>query len=71
MTRTKRNSRSILHGLMLAAALCLPTTLAAQSTDLPDYVVAEFGTPPTIPTGPLSCINGIDTPKKPSTMEIR
>ena len=54
MTRTKRNPRSILHGLMLAAALCLPTTLAAQSTDLPDYVVEEFGTPPTIPTGPLS-----------------
>ena len=26
----------------------------AQSADLPDYVVAQFGTPPAIPVGPLS-----------------
>jgi len=40
--------------LALAAALTFPTTLIAQSTDLPDYVLAEFGAPPPVPTGPFS-----------------
>ena len=54
MTRAHGFPRVILQGLLLAATLSLPTTLAAQSNDLPDYVIAEFGAPPAIPTGPLS-----------------
>ena len=54
MTRAQGFPRVILQGLLLAATLSLPTTLAAQSNDLPDYVIAEFGAPPAIPTGPLS-----------------
>lgn len=43
-------------GLALAALTAVSSApLAAQdSAALPDYVTAEFGTPPTIPSGPLS-----------------
>lgn len=49
-------SRSRLLLLSFAALLLtLGTTLRAQTApDLPDYVIAEFGTPPTIPEGPLA-----------------
>lgn len=44
------------RGLLLAASLALGAVTVAQAEaqhDLPDYVIAEFGTPPAIPTGPL------------------
>jgi len=44
------------RGLLLAASLALGAVTVAQAEaqrDLPDYVIAEFGTPPSIPTGPL------------------
>lgn len=31
-----------------------PLPAHAQTTDLPDYVIAEYGQPPAIPTGPIS-----------------
>ena len=42
--------------LTMIAALCLVSnTLSAQTREpLSDYVIAEFGTPPTIPDGPLA-----------------
>jgi len=46
--------------LRLSALLCafalstaLPA-LAEETPSLPDYVIAQFGTPPAVPSGPLS-----------------
>jgi len=40
---------------VLALSVITPSLAQAQNaTPLPDYVVAQFGTPPAIPTGPLS-----------------
>ena len=45
--------------VFMAASLCAVSFLwsdaaPAQNSDLPEYVTAEFGTPPDVPTGPLS-----------------
>ncbi|SLN49189.1 DUF3179 domain-containing (seleno)protein [Pseudooctadecabacter jejudonensis] len=45
--------RSLLDVSLLGLALIGPATAQAQTTDLPDYVIAEFGTPPAIPDGAL------------------
>lgn len=44
------------HLFTTAVALCVSSNMlwAQDQAPLPDYVVAEFGTPPTIPTGPVS-----------------
>lgn len=44
------------HLFIMAVALCISSNIlwAQDRAPLPDYVVAEFGTPPTIPTGPLA-----------------
>lgn len=43
------------HLFALATALCLSSSMlwAQDRAPLPDYVVAEFGTPPKVPNGPL------------------
>ena len=41
-------------GLVMASMIWATPSLAQDPPALPDYVVEEFGTPPTIPTGPLS-----------------
>ena len=45
-----------IHVLLLALLACLflPPQGAQAQEQLPDYVVEKFGTPPDIPTGPLS-----------------
>lgn len=40
--------------LAFGVSLLLMTSAQAQTEPLPDYVIAEFGQPPAIPTGPLS-----------------
>ncbi|WP_147126684.1 DUF3179 domain-containing (seleno)protein [Shimia ponticola] len=47
---------STLRAVALATftLLVLAPTVNAQDTELPDYVIAEYGTPPAVPTGPLS-----------------
>jgi len=41
--------------LLLAVALTLPFAAQAEdATPYPDYIFEEYGTPPEIPTGPLS-----------------
>ena len=47
-------SRLTLRPLAIAMALALAAPLAAQDAALPDHVVAQFGTPPQVPDGPLS-----------------
>lgn len=44
------------HLFIMAVAVCISSNMlwAQERAPLPDYVVAEFGTPPTIPTGPLA-----------------
>ena len=43
------------RAVALAMLCALPLSLNAQNADeLPDYVTAEFGTPPAVPDGPLS-----------------
>ena len=44
--------RAVLLGL--SVSLCLSGHAMAQTTALPDYVVAEFGSPPLVPDGRLS-----------------
>ncbi len=47
--------RPLLTSALLAASLWLPQAVSAQSNGaIPDYVIAEYGAPPPIPTGPLS-----------------
>ena len=41
-------------GLVMASMIWATPSLAQDQPALPDYVVEEFGTPPAIPTGPLS-----------------
>lgn len=38
---------------MVAFSLLAPAAYAQEATSLPDYVIEEFGTPPSVPTGPL------------------
>ncbi|KEJ87858.1 DUF3179 domain-containing (seleno)protein [Sulfitobacter donghicola] len=44
------------HLFTLAIAVCISSNIvwAQERAPLPDYVIAEFGTPPAIPTGPLA-----------------
>jgi len=46
--------KSALLGASLLALVVAHAPTAALAESLPDYVVAEFGTPPPIPEGPLS-----------------
>ncbi|MEO1026215.1 MAG: hypothetical protein AAFX07_11760, partial [Pseudomonadota bacterium] len=46
--------RTITYFLVAAATLLLPNASEAEAEPLPDYVVAKFGQPPTIPDEPLS-----------------
>ncbi|MEL6639976.1 MAG: DUF3179 domain-containing (seleno)protein [Pseudomonadota bacterium] len=39
---------------IVAIGLALPTLVQAQDNTLPDYVLEEFGAPPSVPDGPLS-----------------
>lgn len=50
MTMTRRP----LVATLTALALLWAPLAQAQTTDLPDYVIAEFGAPPAVPDGPLS-----------------
>ncbi|WP_296419078.1 DUF3179 domain-containing (seleno)protein [Pseudooctadecabacter sp.] len=50
---TRSRFRTLLDVSLLGLALIGPQAASAQA-DLPDYVIAEFGTPPAIPTGDLS-----------------
>ncbi|GAB5445752.1 DUF3179 domain-containing (seleno)protein [Gymnodinialimonas sp.] len=43
-----------LWGALAALTLLWAPLAQAQTTELPDYVIAEFGTPPAVPDGPLS-----------------
>ncbi len=45
---------SLAIACVLTLSGCSVTTAEAQESDLPAYVVEEFGTPPAIPEGPLS-----------------
>jgi hypothetical protein len=47
-------SRGLLCAGITVVSLVWADALRAQASDLPDYVVAEFGAPPAIPDGPLS-----------------
>ncbi len=46
--------RTFARFILLPLALCAVALSASAQTDLPDYVVEEFGLPPAIPEGPLS-----------------
>ncbi len=46
--------RYLLTLKLIVLALFASTANAQQITNLPDYVIAKFGTPPSIPNGPLS-----------------
>ncbi|WP_342077574.1 DUF3179 domain-containing (seleno)protein [Yoonia sp. SS1-5] len=51
------NAPSRIICILVLAALSLlsaGTLRAQQATDLPDYVIDQYGTPPAVPTGPLS-----------------
>ena len=49
------NTRALFTVSMLALSLaCTSAPQAQSSSELPDYVIAEFGAPPAIPTGDLS-----------------
>lgn len=48
-------ARHLIASLLLGMSLALPqATLAQSNGDIPDYVIAQYGAPPPIPTGPLS-----------------
>ncbi|MBS29092.1 MAG: hypothetical protein CL566_09275 [Alphaproteobacteria bacterium] len=48
-------TRIILFASLIAFSLIGPDTLRTQDHGaLPDYVIEEFGTPPSVPSGPLS-----------------
>ncbi|MBT8152482.1 DUF3179 domain-containing protein [Epibacterium ulvae] len=44
-------SRSLFLGSLVGLSLIAAPMAEAQSTALPDYVIAEYGTPPAVPTG--------------------
>ncbi len=46
-------SRNLVAAAISALVILTGPTAQAQTADLPDYVIAEFGTPPAIPSGAL------------------
>ena len=58
-----RSFRSVLLAACFGLCALSVTSVSAQTTALPDYVTEQFGTPPTIPEGPLSdaMLQAVDT----------
>ena len=44
----------LISAALIASLSLAPVMSVAQTAPLPDYVTDKFGTPPAIPTGPLS-----------------
>ncbi|WP_341367112.1 DUF3179 domain-containing (seleno)protein [Yoonia sp. BS5-3] len=53
MRRIFPNTLSLLFLLSLLAIPLRPSATVADTAPLPEYVIAEFGTPPAVPEGPL------------------
>jgi len=52
--RLVRTHGIFLTSLMVLALLWANPTFAQEKAPLPDYIIKEFGTPPAVPSGPLS-----------------